>query len=440
MRRISFLIAFALMTSQFALPQASAADVKAGNACTRVNATSVAASMKFTCIKSGNKLIWNNGTKVKNSTGSNSKNTTFKAPMPITLPVSPIGAITFANILDHVAEIPTASYKSIHAVMKANSPVTIPNSIYVGPTTKIDVIGGTARIKEVVGLTARLWQGFTQPSFYAMYVYNAADEPGTEKKFTEDFIAKGYDHSSPEALNGLIRALAGNCQQTISPGKFSGPLVECRGADSGSYFNSSDSALRLGQTGNSTDPMITHGIVIGHEYTHSVATSQWIGSPFCKNLNNFAPGCERSGMANIGFSPCWLFEGLPNATGFAVAEDTLAKYLKVRKQLPYNQGPTTITDYTAASLRNYLFNQVPAKCYQNGPLYSLGYSVGALTTEALMAIAGPQSVMAVYSLGAEGQDFPTAFKNVYGISWREASTILSKVLAAEYATFGPAPK
>jgi len=41
--------------------------------------------------------------------------------------------------------------------------------------------------------------------------------------------------------------------------------------------------------------------------------------------------------------------------------------------------------------------------------------------------------MALYSLGAEGQDFPTAFKNVYGISWDEASTIIAKVLAKEYS-------
>jgi hypothetical protein len=70
----------------------------------------------------------------------------------------------------------------------------------------------------------------------------------------------------------------------------------------------------------------------------------------------------------------------------------------------------------------------------------LGYTVGALTVEALVAIGGPQAVMALYSLGAVDQDFETAFQNVYGISWADASTILSKVLGAEYQTFGPAPK
>jgi hypothetical protein len=48
--------------------------------------------------------------------------------------------------------------------------------------------------------------------------------------------------------------------------------------------------------------------------------------------------------------------------------------------------------------------------------------------------------MALEALGASGQDFPTAFKNVYGISWADAAVILSKVLAAEYATYGPPPQ
>ena len=66
--------------------------------------------------------------------------------------------------------------------------------------------------------------------------------------------------------------------------------------------------------------------------------------------------------------------------------------------------------------------------------------MGALTTEALISIAGPQSIMAMFSLAAEGQDFPTAFQNVYGISWSDASIILSKVLATEHTAYGPPPK
>ena len=110
------------------------------------------------------------------------------------------------------------------------------------------------------------------------------------------------------------------------------------------------------------------------------------------------------------------------------------------KNRPYNQGPSIVTDYTQSSLRDYLYNQKPNECIASGDIYRLGYSVGGQAVEILTAIAGPQSTMALYSLGASGEDFPTAFQNVYGISWSDASTILSKVLAAEYATFGTPPQ
>jgi len=122
-----------------------------------------------------------------------------------------------------------------------------------------------------------------------------------------------------------------------------------------------------------------------------------------------------------------------------VSSNTLEDYLTFRKNLPYGQGPTNVTDYTQTSLQNYLVNQLPSTCYQNGDLYSLGYTVGALASEALVAIAGPQAMMALFSLGAEGQDFPTAFMNVYGISWSDAARILSTVIAKEYEKFGPPP-
>ena len=415
---------------------ASAASPKAGSKCSSFGQSIIASGKKFTCLMVGSKQVWNKGVKVSGKTATAAA---FKAPIPITLPVTQTGQITFSNILNHISEIPTTAYNNVQAVLNRNAPVKVPNSIFVGPTTTIDIDGGESRIQTVFGRTAQLWNGFTQPSFYAMYVYNSADEPATEKQFTSDFFAKGYDYSSPEALDGPIRALAGNCQQGVHPGAFTGPLRECTGADSGSYFNSKDSFLHLGQNGTS-DPNMRDAVVIGHEYIHSVVGAQWMNSPNCKNPDNFAVGCSPSGMSNHGFSPCWINEGLPNAGGSAVAEDSLVKYLSFRSRLPFSGGPTTITDYTQQSLRDYLFNQSAPSCYQNGGLYKLGYSIGALATEALISIAGPQSVMAIYALGAEGQDFATAFKNVYGISWSDASTLLSKVLAAEYATYGSPPK
>ena len=368
----------------------------------------------------------------------------FKAPIPIALPVQQSTdpkAITFANLSTHIADIPEVAWQKVQTLATTNKPVTIPNSIYVGPTTKIDIVGGTERIQEVLARSAQLWSGFTQMDFYSVYVYNGADVDATTAKQTSDFKEKKYDLTRAENLEGPLRALAGNCQKGDSPGKFSGPLGDCTGGDSGSYFNSNDSFAHFGQTGTSTDFYITGGGFVGHEYTHAVQAGQWIDSPFCGNPDSDEKLCSRSGMSNKGFSPCWLFEGIPNSVGVMVASATAEDYLKFRKDhLPYGHGPTTVTDYSEPSLKKYLYDQSNKTCYEDGNFYQMSYTIGALATEALVAIAGPQATMAVYSLGAEGQDFTTAFENVYGISWSEASIILSKVLAEEYSTFGPPPK
>ncbi len=47
------------------LSQASAVTAKAGNSCTKHKATSIVKGKKFTCIKSGKKLVWDKGVSVK---------------------------------------------------------------------------------------------------------------------------------------------------------------------------------------------------------------------------------------------------------------------------------------------------------------------------------------------------------------------------------------
>ena len=452
MRKLSIFVSMIFIASSLTLVQANAAAAKVGSACSKLGSYADTPGTRYVCVKSGkNKVwaVWNRPTSNNNS-GSNSKSGLylptgkFKAPIPITLPVKQskdAGAITFANMLEHISDIPQIAWNKVDTVATTNKSVKIPNSIYVGPTTKLDIVGGTERIQEILSKAARLWNGFSQMDFYAVYIYNGADEEVTAKKFASDYKAKKYDLTREENLAGPLRALAGNCQKQQSPGKFSGPLGDCGGADSGGYINSNDAFMHLGQTGSNQDTNSTEGFVIGHEYTHAVQAGQWINSPFCGNPDGGEKLCSRSSMSNKGFSPCWLMEGVPNSVGAMVAATTMDKYLSFREShLPYGHGPTTVTDYSQPSLKKYLYNQSPSTCYGDQKFYDLGYTVGALATEALVAMAGPQSTMALYALGAQGQDFPTAFKNVYGISWDEGSTILSKVLAAEYATFGDPPK
>ena len=352
MRKLSIFVSMIFIASSLTFVNANAAVPKVGASCSKLGSFTDTPGTRYVCVKSGSKkvlAIWYPSSS-KNDSGSNSKSGLylptgkFKAPIPITLPVKQStdpGAITFANMVEHISDIPQAAWKKVENISTTNKPVKIPNSIYVGPTTKIDIVGGTTRIQEILAKSARLWSGFSQADFYAVYVYNGADEAITEKKFAADYKARKYDLTREENLAGPLRALAGNCQNQLRPGQFSGPLGDCGGSDSGGYINSNDSFAHLGQTGTSTDIYMIGGGVLGHEYTHAVQAGQWINSPFCGNPDGGEKLCSRSSMSNVAFSPCWLMEGIPNSVGVMVTSSSAEDYSKFRDtHLPYGHGPT----------------------------------------------------------------------------------------------------
>ena len=67
-KKMQFLIALVLIFT-LATP-VQAATPKAGAKCTKAGATATASGKKFTCIKSGTKLVWNNGVAIKKSSAS----------------------------------------------------------------------------------------------------------------------------------------------------------------------------------------------------------------------------------------------------------------------------------------------------------------------------------------------------------------------------------
>lgn len=95
---VSALLCFALVSPAQAL-------VKAGSKCSKLNSTSTVSGKKFTCIKSGAKLVWNKGVIVK-------KSTTVKAgvcPQPSALDASSGITVARANALIGMKEIDAES-------------------------------------------------------------------------------------------------------------------------------------------------------------------------------------------------------------------------------------------------------------------------------------------------------------------------------------------
>ena len=58
-------LAVLIAVSLLGIAPASAATVKAGTKCNKLKATTTVNGMKYTCIKSGNKLVWSKGVPIK---------------------------------------------------------------------------------------------------------------------------------------------------------------------------------------------------------------------------------------------------------------------------------------------------------------------------------------------------------------------------------------
>ena len=480
MRKLSIVTCLFLLSTSLAIPQASAAAPTAGGTCSKAGSFGDTPRARFICVKSGKKNVWKlwqppattkssptqggNAPAPKASTvpvpmasasptsttpatpvaqkiagsscttagewkivsdkryfceGTNGRvnflwdkgtSTSFNAPMPITLPVAQSGTITFANALSHVSEISTVSWQRIQDIIDKTPAVDIPHQLLVGPNTTTV----TKTIEEtILSREFKLWSGFQQTHYLTLIAYNYSDLNWAAA--TNDAVVKSKGYSSDNAV-GLDRAKQ-SCHGTTN----------CDGGNAGQVGGADDAIEFLGVTTTYPWNPTSNGEV-GHEYTHTVTSAQFIGTASA-NQNYY----EQM------FMPCWMNEGLSNASGIGASSTSLREYLDSRDGQVTHLGtlPAEFKGFTAAGLKDFLSSQnsnqsTANNCYQNGPLYQLGYSIGFAATEALFAIGGPHSVMALVSRGAMGDTFSQAFQNVYGISWDEGSTILGQILAAEY--------
>jgi hypothetical protein len=88
-------IAALLITSLLVPVSAQAATAKAGAKCTKLKTTQIVGSKKFTCIKSGSKLVWDKGVAVPKATKPKAPVVVVKKAQTIEFP--PIENVTLAN-------------------------------------------------------------------------------------------------------------------------------------------------------------------------------------------------------------------------------------------------------------------------------------------------------------------------------------------------------
>lgn len=381
---------------------AQAATPRPGRTCSKQGLTAKVNGTKLICSKSGSKLLWK---------ASIPK---ALAPIPITLPVAP-SAITFANALDHVSEIAGAAFDSVHSAIASNPmPSGIKATIWIGPNTVM--IGNEPAPTRFTNIM-KVWSGFYQPKIFGAFFFSTVDEPAAESAFNR-WVRDSALKNPPPASN-----LADDCRKgTGIPGQYeTGPIGDCRNANAGIIDVAGTGMALFGvpnEPGSRADAYRA-GALENHEYTHMVQGAQFLG-------NGRHPGQM---MQEV--SPCWLQEGMAHFAGKSSASATLADFLQQRngEALQRTNAKGQLPPRDVAAISKYLSLETLATC---GDTYNWGYATGMLAVEALSAIGGVQSTMALYTMEARGYKFSDAFKLVYGISWAEAQPILVKIIAADY--------
>jgi hypothetical protein len=417
MKKISLAVA-ALLALSCLLPLQStlAAQSIAGTPCTTAGDIKIIGSLRYFCGRPGGQdhFNWDSGTSTK-----------FVARIPITLPVAQNGTITFANALDHISEISSVAYQRVQQTLSANSAVVVPHQLIVGPkTTSV-----TKTLEEsILAKEFKLWSGFSQTKYLSVIAYNSADTTWAVDTYKKLFKDKKYP--APQDPQEALHRVQQTCSSSPQPGQTSGPMGDCYAGNAGGVAGTNDSIEMLGVT--TADPQHgwdpTDSGEVSHEYTHTVQSAQFIGTS----------AVDRD-YYEQNFMPCWMNEGQANASGIGVGATSLDQYINKRNDTVTRGGAAPeFKGFTAAGLKDFLYSQIPNQskknsCYNNGPLYHMGYTVGFAATEILFAIGGPQSTMALVARGAMGDTFAQAFQKVYGITWDQGSTILGQILAAEYA-------
>ena len=385
------------------VPMNAIAAVKAGDVCKKAGNTVTVSGKKFTCIKSGKKLLWSKGvampapkpTVTPTPTPSPTP-TVYVPPTPVTAPTpTPIvekAPTGFADLVENYRGIPEVVWKEAQSLAERGT-VQSKFIIEIGPNTKLQE--GLDNPSVYLERTSRLWSSFSQASTTKVFIFNNQDLAWAQQKN----MALGGSWFKPEDL-------AGNCSSAGSCGAFGGAY---RGV--GQIF--------MGVPIRDYLPF-NLGVVrgnYGHEFSHVVQYSQFANQPA---LNGYAT------------LPCWFSEGQPQVPGQSLGFTTLGDY-KLSRESWFSQPAGALGDYSQDSiLKFYTLAGISKDGLCAPSIRQRIYDVGYMTVEALASIKGIESTMQVVVGVSQGLTFNQSFEKAYGISWNEAAPILAKVVSLEF--------
>jgi hypothetical protein len=371
MRHKGHLLIAIAVTVTLAAP-VQAATPKAGAKCTKVGSTATAGGKKFTCVKSGKKLVWNNGIATK------------AAPKPASTGMPTVSPTSTPQVnVEEAAFTPWSTNTTAKAVVEASQ------------------------------MNFRKWAA-------------AQNSPtGSHKLVIQENVREGRKDSfqRTDAVGARLFGQYFSIPSVTVIGSTESWVVEKLNSNGGSYKTCSDNAGNQGLN-YCLDAWNTQGYVVTADERYDPVNPGRDGSTLLAHeyfhlvQNQLARIENRQAIRNgdqmsSGLFPAWLIEGSANFVGFSVSSLAMGTTYWEGRTAMFSYAPPgesinshALEDY---EIRNGLGN--------NAPTYP--YIVGQLATEYLVASVGFEKTLNIWLNFKESKDFKKSFEKAIAISLTE---------------------
>ncbi len=363
---LATLVIFSLTINPITL---HAAAPKAGTKCTKAGSTATAGGKKFTCIKSGTKLVWNKGVTIKAAAPkptptASATSTPTPRPIPTQTQVNfvPWGTDVDSKTLSDIAQRNFQQWVNERSGQPKNHTQQIQEN---KNTNRINLL------KKSDDLGAQLFSSYFKQGSMTVI--------GASESWTLDQLVKGgwsVSKCKDQYMSGVELCLEGT--------KYQGYVIT-----SDAFYD----ARNPGRDG---------AALLAHEYFHLVQANL-IGS---RNLFITKNGDPQTAKA----FPAWFAEGTAEFVGYSVGA--------LSQNASYWEGRATALSYAPpgeSTNRNSITDYEIRTCCGNGtPTYP--YNIGHVATEYIVASVGFQKLLDIFVDFGKTNDFEKSFESVTGIS------------------------
>lgn len=260
-----FVIAGSLLTSTPA-----SAVAKQGSVCKKAGTTSTVNGMKFTCIKSGKKLVWGKGVAVKKaaqkpavSPSPTPDATSSPKPNPVVTPTPTAKPIvlptSFEDLFENRKGIGLAAWQKSSEIIKATKSKAGTLEIFTGPNT-------TPNFDDYptpVSLVSRLYPSRGEPAKTIVIRFKYIDiewaEATLKSKISTEDMTRLNNNEGGRAISGRCEAATKNCNGAMQQTTTSGLSLIIQGVPNEANRNNPTELSRF-----------SSGMLEAHEYFHAL--------------------------------------------------------------------------------------------------------------------------------------------------------------------------